>query len=119
MSKVWLAQAIALVILGGLWLRWWLEYRRHARTDAPSPVQGLRGWRVVGLGLVLLWLLIELVTGDVPLGWQILLAVGTVGFGGCIVIVTWLALAANRRYPGALPEVDALGTGRERGRDRR
>ena len=53
MSRVWFAEAITLVALGGLGIRWWREYRR---TDARSWVHRLRAWRLFGLGLVLIGL---------------------------------------------------------------
>lgn len=119
MSRVWLVQTITVVALAGLTLRWWLEYRRHRRTDAPSYVQRLRAWRLVGLGLMLLGLLLALVPFGLSLGWHILLVAGPVGIGGCTMLVTWLALAAHRRYPGLVLDVDPPGPGHQGDRDRR
>ncbi len=116
MSRVWFAEAITLVALGGLGIRWWREYRR---TDARSWVHRLRAWRLFGLGLVLIGLLLQLLPLSTSLGGQILLVVGTLGFGGCIVVVTWLALAAHRRYPGLVLDIDPSGAGRQRDRDGR
>jgi uncharacterized membrane protein YgdD (TMEM256/DUF423 family) len=117
MSRLWLAQAITLVALGGLGVRWWRDYRRHRHTDARSWVQRLRARRLHGLGLLLVGLLLELVPFKTSSGWQILLVIGTVGFGGCTVIVTWLALAAHRRYPCLVLDVEPSGAGPQRDRD--
>ena len=123
MNRVWLGQAITLVALGGLGVRWWRDYRRHGHTDARSWLQPLRAWRLRGLGLLLFGLVLGLVLGLVPirtsLGWRILLAAGTVGLGGCTVAVTWLALAAHRRYPGLVLDMDTAGAGQQHDRDGR
>jgi hypothetical protein len=109
MSRVWLAPAITVVVLGGLGVQWWRDYRRHRHADARSWVQRLRAWRLRGLGLLVIGLLLELVSFGTSLGGRILLVIGTVGFGGCTVVVTWLALAAHRRYPGLVLDIDASG----------
>jgi hypothetical protein len=116
MSRVEWAEAITLLALGGLGVRWWLDYRRHRHAGARSHVQRLRAWRGFGLSLVLIGLCLELLPFHGSLIWRILLGAGSFGLGGCTVIVTWLALAANRRYPGILADVDPLGGRHQRDR---
>jgi hypothetical protein len=119
MNRVWLGQAITFVALGGLGVRWWRDYRRHRHTDARSWLQPLRAWRLRGLGLLLFGLVLGLVPMRTSLGWRLLLAAATVGLGGCTLAVTWLALAAHRRYPGLVLDMDAGGAGHQGDRDRR
>jgi hypothetical protein len=114
MSKMWLVQAITLVALGGLGVQWWRGYRQHRVTDARSWLQRLRAWRLYGLGMLLVGLLLELARFDTALIGRILLAVGTLGLGGGIVAVTWLALAAHRRYPGLVLHLDTNGDEHQR-----
>jgi hypothetical protein len=106
MSRVWWTQAIALVALGGLGIRWLGDYRRHRHTDARSWVQRIRARRLSGLGLLLVGLLLQLAPFEISSGGRILLAAVTVGVGGCTVAVTWLALIGHRRYPGLVLDID-------------
>ena len=117
MSRVWLGQTITLVALAGLGGWWWRDYSRHRRTGAPPYVQRLRAWRLFGLTLFIAGLLLELAPIWTSFDAQILLAAATVGLGGCTVIVTWLALAAHRRYRGLVLNVDARGQRRQGDRD--
>jgi hypothetical protein len=117
MSRVWLGQATTLLALAGLGGWWWRDYSRHRRTGALLYVQRLRAWRLFGLVLFIAGLLLELAPIWTSFDAQAVLAAATVGLGGCTVIVTWLALAAHRRYPGLVPHVDARGQRRQGDRE--
>jgi hypothetical protein len=82
-------------------------------------VQRIRVRRLSGLGLLLVGLLLQLAPFETSLGVRILLAAVTVGFGGCTVAVTWLALGAHRRYPGLVLDIDPPGGERQPDQDAR
>ena len=116
MNTVLLGQAITLAVLAGLGGWWWRDYSRYRHTGSPPYLQRLRAWRLSGLGLFMAGLLLELAPAWTSFDAQFLLA-AAVALGGCTVIVTWLALAAHRRYPGVVLDHDGPGKGRQGDRE--